>query len=107
MIEVRGKKYQVIEILKKSQFPQQDLYVCMSEYGYKECFQRQEVENQIVKPNEEYSKAWTSEEENYIRQKLLEGKTVREIMDDYSVNPKRHLTSISNNAYRIKRELGL
>lgn len=107
MVEVRGKKYTVLEIIKKSQFPQQDLYVCMSEYGYKECFQRQDIDNQVRRPNQEYSKAWTSVEENYIKQKLIDGKTVREIMDDYTVNPRRHLTSISNNAYRIKRELGL
>ena len=106
-MEVKGKNYELIEIIEKPPFREKDLFVCVSEYGYKECFQRQDVENQIVKQNEEYSKAWTSDEENYIRQKLLEGKTVRQIMDDYTVNPRRHLTSISNNAYRIKKELGL
>ena len=78
MIEVRGRKYTVLEIIKKSQFSEQDLYVCMYQYGYKECFQRQDIENQIKKPNEEYSKAWTCVEEDYIKQKLLDGKSVRD-----------------------------
>ena len=107
MVEVRGKKYTVLEIIKKSKFPQQDLFVCMSEHGYRECFQRQDIENQVIKLSQGYSKAWTCVEEDYIKQKLLDGKSVREIMDDYTVNPRRRLTSIYNNAYRIKKELGL
>lgn len=103
-MEVNGKKYEVLEIHKKSRFPSQDVYVCLSEYGYKECFLGFDIEHPTVDKIHEYSRAWTIEEKEYIRKKLLEGSTINEIKKGY-INPRRTEGAIENTAYQIKGEI--
>lgn len=104
-MKVNGKKYEVIEILERPPYSEKDLFVCMSEYGYKECFQRFDIEHQKPLPPE-YPRAWTSKEENYIRQKLQNSETMADIKNNF-VNPNRSDTAIEHMVYRIKKELGL
>lgn len=104
MIEVRGKKYQVLEILKKSQFPEQDLYVCMSEYGYRECFLGFDITYPKVDRIHERSRAWTIEEKEYVSEMLKQGHTVREIKENF-INPRRTEIAIEHTAYRLKEEM--
>lgn len=43
----KERKYEIIEIYKKK-YPEQDLILCREkEHGYRECFQRQDVEEKL------------------------------------------------------------
>ena len=102
-MEVKGKKYEVLEILKKSRFPEQDLYVCLSEYGYKECFQGFDISQQYVDARKKPF-SWTLEEKNRIRELLKEGKTPLEISRTFKGNLRTE-ASTYKLAYDIRKEL--
>lgn len=44
--EIKGIWYEVIEVIPKK-LSQHDLFICMSEYGYRECFQRCDWEGNL------------------------------------------------------------
>lgn len=41
---IKGTWYEVIEVIPKN-LEKHDLFVCVSEFGYKECFQRYDWDN--------------------------------------------------------------
>ena len=44
--QIKGTWYEVIEVIPKK-LPQHDLLICMSEYGFRECFQRCDWEGNL------------------------------------------------------------
>lgn len=44
---INGRWFEVIEIIPKK-YREQDLFVCKNKYGYKECFQRMDVEGNLT-----------------------------------------------------------
>lgn len=45
--EIKGIWYEVVEVVPKK-LPQHDLLICMSEYGFRECFQRCDWEETLL-----------------------------------------------------------
>lgn len=45
--QIKGILYEVIEVIPKN-LEKHDLFVCVSEYGYKECFQRCDWEGNLL-----------------------------------------------------------
>lgn len=99
-MEYKGRKYKVLEVLKKSQYPEQDLYVCESEYGYKECFQWYDIQHQFVDAREKIWN-WTEEENDFIKEQLAQGKTCYEIASMDYFSSMRSKLSIYGAARRI------
>ena len=107
-MEIKGKNYEVIKIIKKSEYPEQDLIICESEYGYRECFQRFDI---TKKQYDESITAitrqrWTEDEQEKIKKMILEGKGVDEIVNLYD-GKLRTKKAVKDRTYILKRELNL
>lgn len=101
-IEVLGKIYEVLEIIPKKH-EEYDLFVCTTPAGYKECFQYFDLKNNSGYGERLYS-FWTEEDENLIKEKLLEGMTPHGISKKLKYLQHTE-ASIEERAKKIKKEM--
>jgi hypothetical protein len=103
IVEVLGKQYEVIEILQKK-YPEHDLFLCKSKYGFKECFQRFDIGREARSYTAGEQVSWACDEIRLIKSYLEKGKTIKEITEHEEL--KRHTPlAIETKARRIKQQI--
>lgn len=103
MVEVLGKQYEVIEIIPKK-YPEQDLFICKSKYGFKECFQRFDIGREPRKVKMTDGVDWTCKEVQIVKEALNNNIPIKDIATYSELN--RHTeNAIIHKATTMKREM--
>lgn len=102
---INGREYEIIKIYKKKH-ELQDVYLLKDvKTGVNECFNYFDIKNNLgsfYSSKRDYN--WTEEEDNLIKEKLLEGMTAYRISKE--LTQLKHTTaSIVVRANNIKREM--
>ena len=103
MIVVRGRKYEVLQVIKKK-LEAQDLFLCIDSNGIKTCFQRQDVFPPEIKYKYKYER-WSKDEIEAMKDEILNGKTDKEIAEE--LNFARGIEPTISKLRNLRKEMRL